>query len=133
MPGELSNRQMSFNVGASRFLAWFALIFACINLIWLYMAWPTKPKPGPAIETTGPVIVRYYNSGRRELLVEGPGGFQKMLLPVCDDQAGVWPHERAEIFFHWAKFREWHNGRGPENGEECYQIDKINRLGQDAP
>lgn len=133
MPGELSNVKMTFSVGAAKSLAWFALIIAFVSLIGLYIAWPTKPKPGPVIETTGPIIVRYYNPGSRELLVEGPGGFQKMLLPVCDGQAGVWPHERAEIFFHWAKYRQWHSGRGPESGEECYQIDRVNRLGPDAP
>ena len=133
MPDEITEIQLWRSLRRSRVFSWLAFVFAISGTICTWIAWPSSPKPVEwKIEQTGPSVVRYYNSGSRELLVESVNGnYQKMLYPACSQEIGVWNHEFVNITFHWAPYRQWHSGRGPTAGEECYELDKIERLGAD--
>lgn len=141
---EISNTRLQGSLNRSLAVAWIAAIFATIGLFLVFLGWPTKPKPVEwNTESTGPGIIRYYGTGTQFqagsttqradiILFENSNGSMKILQPICQAQLGVHAHMKVDIQFHWAPYRTWHSGRGPDNGEECYSIDKINSLGADA-
>lgn len=141
---DLSISSMRRKLSGSRYLSVIALLAATLSIVGTWFAWPTKPKPPVVYDTTGPGIIRYYGTGmyiqngseshRADLIIfENAYGAIKMMQPLCQSQLGIHAHMRTEIIFRWAPYRQWHSGRGPENGEECYDIHDVKSLGPDAP
>lgn len=93
----------------------------------MWLGWPGTYVP-PKYESTGIGTVVFYDSSTRQLLHENDRGYQKMLSPVCQKQLPAWSHMRVNIMYRWAPYQRWTSGRGPDAGEECYEIYAIQRL-----
>lgn len=127
----LSNKSMQKSLLRTRLAALVSFLLALVATVLTWINWPTPPFVLP-YEATGPGIVRYYDYPRRMIIHENSHGFIKVLQPVCSQQVGVWIHMQANIRYTWNSYHTFHQGRGPDANEECYDILNVQRIGPDV-
>jgi hypothetical protein len=123
----LSDRQMRLKLDRCRSLTLICVVIAVVSFIALWVSHTDPPYEVP-YQSTGNGTILYYDPNNHWMLFETDAGFMEK-MNVCG-QPGIWTHMRANIRFHWSKW-EWHLGNMHPD-EECYRIDNIHRIGEDA-
>jgi hypothetical protein len=125
----LSTENVRKSLFRARAASVIALCIAVVSLGIMIISQPEKPKSPTQYEHTGVGVIRYYDSSKRLLMIESSYGI-KILQPICQKELSVYIHMRTDITFRWDT---WHTGRGPDAGEECYDINNVKRIMPDAP